>query len=73
MNRELQNALVTDEESLIREHLLVVQTLCNLVLEQEKQEELTTKLSPSLSSFPQDKQNKSIHIDEKKSDSLFDF
>lgn len=73
MESELRKAMETKDEQIIRERLLVIQTLCSLVLDEKG---MTKQASPILNELPMRKLEASpkvVDIEDSSSDSLFDF
>jgi hypothetical protein len=72
MEQEIGSALAKQDND-VRDHLIVIQSLCELVLHQGSDKQQTeVKLSPSYSLLNEPKKN-IIDEEEANGDSLFDF
>ncbi|MFZ3591473.1 YwdI family protein [Bacillus sp. DJP31] len=73
MQQESQRALLVQDESKIREHLLIIQTLCSLVLEQQTKSWDSTLTRQVMPEFILNEPKQKLDEEEANEDSLFDF
>ncbi len=73
MEQELHRALLEKDDIKIREHLLIIQTLCTLVLEQQNKTEVAPITSSVIPNFKKTDPKQNLEQEEANGDSLFDF
>ncbi|QOR66574.1 YwdI family protein [Cytobacillus suaedae] len=73
MQAELDQAKQTNNEGKVREHLVIIQTLCDLVVEERSKSEQTMSTTPFIQQPVPTTQTTKLKEDDGNGDSLFDF